>query len=78
MVSTDTTTTQEQERADFLLDAQNKALALFEEIGRDLIRPGITEKELSDNIHELGNKRHNVRTYWHKRVVRSGPNTLLP
>lgn len=77
-MSTDTTTAQEQERADFLLDAQNKALALFEEIGRDLIRPGITEKELSDKIHELGNKRHNVRTYWHKRVVRSGPNTLLP
>jgi len=39
-----TTNTQEQERAAFLLDAQNKALELFEEIERDLIRPAISEK----------------------------------
>lgn len=77
-MATDTTTTQEQERATFLLDAQSKAHALFKEIEQDLIRPGITEKELSDQIHKLGNERHNVRTHWHKRVVRSGPNTLLP
>ncbi|QDS74885.1 hypothetical protein FKW77_003627 [Venturia effusa] len=77
-MSTTTNNTAEQERADFLLDAQSKAHALFEEIERDLIRPGLTEKELSDKIHALGNERHNVRTYWHKRVVRSGPNTLLP
>lgn len=72
------TTTVEQERAAYLLDAQNKAVQLFEEIGRDLIRPGISEKELSNEIHELGTKRHGVRTHWHKRVVRSGPNTLMP
>jgi Xaa-Pro aminopeptidase len=69
---------QEQERAAYLLDAQTKALNLFEEIERDLIRPGVSEKTLSDEIHQLGNKRHGVRTHWHKRVVRSGPNTLLP
>ncbi|CAO2647589.1 Nn.00g085110.m01.CDS01 [Neocucurbitaria sp. VM-36] len=68
----------EQKRAAYLLDAQQKAVQLFEEIGRDLVRPGISEKALSDQIHELGNKRHGVRTHWHKRVVRSGPNTLLP
>lgn len=72
------TTAVEQDRAVYLLDAQNKAVSLFEEIGRDLIRPGISEKTLSDEIHELGNRRHNVRTHWHKRVVRSGPNTLFP
>jgi Xaa-Pro aminopeptidase len=69
---------EEQQRAASLQDAQNKALAMFEEIARDLIRPGISEKELSDQIHELGNKRHGVRTHWHKRVVRSGSNTLKP
>jgi Xaa-Pro aminopeptidase len=72
------TVTEEQERAAYLLDAQTKAVQLFEEIERDLIRPGVSEKTLSDEIHELGTKRHNVRTHWHKRVVRSGPNTLLP
>ncbi|KYK56518.1 hypothetical protein DCS_03518 [Drechmeria coniospora] len=68
----------EKLRTAFLLDAQNKAAKLFEEIERDLIRPGIYEKTLSDEIHELGEKRHGVRTHWHKRVVRSGPNTLRP
>lgn len=72
------TSTEEQGRATFLLDAQTKAIRLFEEIERDLIRPGISEKTLSDEIHELGTKRHGVRTHWHKRVVRSGPNTLMP
>lgn len=67
---------EEQQRAEYLRDAQNKAVAMFEEIERDLIRPGITEKTLSDEIHQLGEKRHGVKTHWHKRLVRSGPNTL--
>ncbi len=45
--------TEESERAAYLLDAQTKAAQLFEEIERDLIRPGISEKTLSDEIHEL-------------------------
>ena len=73
-----TTTTVEQERAAYLQDAQDKANKLFEEISRDLVRPRITESQMSDEIKELGAKRHNVRTHWHKRVVRSGPNTLQP
>lgn len=68
----------EQERADYLLDAQNKAGALFDEIEQSLIRPGISEAELSKEIHELAAQRYNVRTHWHKRVVRSGPHTLEP
>ncbi|KAJ9373516.1 hypothetical protein DTO282F9_2726 [Paecilomyces variotii] len=69
---------EEISRAAYLLDAQNKAVQLFEEIERDLIRPGISEKALSDEIHQLGAKRYNIRTHWHKRVIRSGPNTLKP
>lgn len=72
------TTTVEQERAASLQDAQDKAIELFNEISKTLVRPGITEKQLSNEIHERGQKRHNVRTHWHKRVVRSGPNTLFP
>ena len=73
-----TTTATEEERAAFLLDAQSKAVLLFEEIGQTLIRPGVSEKQLSKEIWDLGGKRHNVRTHWHKRIVRSGPHTLFP
>lgn len=68
----------EAQRAASLVDAEKKALELFKEIERDLIRPGIREKELNDQIHNLGQERHGVRTHWHKRVIRSGPNTLSP
>jgi len=77
-MATDMTNTEEQERAAYLLDAQTKAVQLFEEIERDLIRPGVSEKTLSNEIHELGAKRHGIKTHWHKRVIRSGPNTLMP
>lgn len=77
-MAVDIASTEEHERAAYLLDAQTKAVQLFEEIERDLIRPGVSEKTLSDEVHELGNKRHGVRTHWHKRVIRSGPNTLMP
>lgn len=66
------------QRAANLLDAQRKAEALFEEIGETLVRPGVSEKELSDEIHKLAVERYAVKTHWHKRVIRSGPNTMLP
>jgi len=68
----------EQEHANYLQDAQNKAFSLFEEIEKTLIRSGISEKQLSDEIHKLGAERFNIKTHWHKRVIRSGPNTLFP
>ena len=77
-MSTTTTITVEEDRAAYLQDAQDKANALFEEITKSIVRPGITEKQMSDEIKNLGTLRHNVRTHWHKRVVRSGPNTLQP
>ncbi|KAI1111324.1 peptidase M24 [Nemania sp. NC0429] len=67
-----------QQRAASLLVAQNKALQLFDEIAADLLRPGVSEKELSKQIFELGERRHGIKTHWHKRVVRSGPHTLHP
>ncbi|KAJ5908502.1 hypothetical protein N7495_001184 [Penicillium taxi] len=68
----------ESQRAANLMDAQDKAVALFEEIERDLIRPGITEKTLNEEIYQLGFDRYGIKTHWHKRVIRSGPNTLMP
>jgi Xaa-Pro aminopeptidase len=70
--------TVEQERAAYLLGAQSKAIQLFEEIEKTLVRPGVSEQDLSKEIHKLGEERFGVRTHWHKRVIRSGPNTLLP
>ncbi|PYH48561.1 M24 family metallopeptidase [Aspergillus saccharolyticus JOP 1030-1] len=71
-------TAEETQRATALLHAEQKASTLFDEIETTLLRPGISEKQLNDAIHHLGATRHNVRTHWHKRVVRSGRNTLSP
>ncbi len=68
----------EDGRAASLLDAQNKADLLFRECERSLIRPGVTESQLSQEIHALAADRFGVESHWHKRVVRSGPNTLRP
>lgn len=77
-MSTPATATDETQRAAYLQGAQDKALSLFEEIERSLIRPGISEKELSKEVFELAAERFGVEKHWHKRVIRSGPNTLLP
>src|SRR5580658_6290655 len=61
-----------------LLEAQNKAAALFAAIvAGDLIQPGKLESELTDDIHKLASEHFGVRRHWHKRIVRAGSNTLL-
>ncbi|MCB8876590.1 M24 family metallopeptidase [Acidisoma silvae] len=65
-------------RAAALLAAQDKAASLFDVIERDLVRPGISESALSEEIYQLAAARFGVETHWHKRVVRSGPHTLMP
>lgn len=65
-------------REQALWDAQLRAESLFAEVvERGLIRPGVLESELGDQIHELAKELFGVRRHWHKRIVRSGPNTLL-
>ena len=72
-------TTTEQERVESLRDAEDKAKALFDEVvARGLIMPNIGERELSDQIRVLANELFDVRRFWHKRVVRSGVNTIEP
>lgn len=59
--------------------AQQKAERLFHEVeAQGLIRPGITEKRLNEDIYALAKEIYGVTTYWHKRIVRAGKNTLLP
>jgi len=69
----------EDERVTRLLDAQANAIALFEEVGaRGLIAAGRTEQEVSDQVRDLANEMFGKTRHWHKRVIRSGPHTLLP
>lgn len=69
----------EANRAAELLEAQSKAEELFREIqNRPLIRPGLMESELNASIYALAKEMYGITTYWHKRIVRAGRNTLLP
>jgi len=66
-------------RAAELWEAQAKAGQLFREIeARGLIRPGISEGALNAEIYALAQEMFGISTYWHKRIVRAGRNTLLP
>jgi Xaa-Pro dipeptidase len=68
----------EEQRASALLEAQIKAEELFHEVeARGLIRPGITENSLNAEIYALAHELYGITTYWHKRIVRAGKNTLL-
>lgn len=69
----------EEKRVTELRLAQDKALRLFEEVeARGLIRPGISESRLNADIYALAHEMYGISTYWHKRIVRAGKNTLLP
>lgn len=69
----------EPTRAARLLDAQAKAAQLFAEIEeRGLVAPGEGERTVSDRVRDLANEMFGTTKHWHKRIVRSGPNTLKP
>jgi Xaa-Pro aminopeptidase len=62
-----------------LLDAQRRAWELVREAAeRGFFAPGQTEAQLSKRLHVLARDLLGVRRHWHKRIVRAGPNTLLP
>ncbi len=69
----------EEQRATELRTAQEKAERLFREVEkRNLIRAGISESQLNQDIYELAHEMYGITTYWHKRIVRAGRNTLAP
>lgn len=73
------TITDEDTRAQRLVEAERKAVALFDEVTRrGLVRPGVSEKAVSDEVRDLGHELFGTNRHWHKRVVRSGPHTLIP
>jgi len=67
----------EAERARQLVVAQEMAEHLFTEVmQRQIIRPGRGERETSDAIRDLAADEFGTQRWWHKRIVRAGPNTL--
>lgn len=62
-----------------LIEAEKVAVELFELAqSKGLIKAGKTEKELNVEVFELAKEHFNIEKHWHKRIVRSGANTLLP
>jgi Xaa-Pro aminopeptidase len=62
-----------------LLEAQQKADQLFKEVEkRGFIRAGALESEINQDIYKLAEQMFGISTYWHKRIVRAGRNTLAP
>lgn len=67
----------EPRRVTQLLEAQDKAAQLFDEVtARQLVRAGVAEQALSNEIRDLANDMFGTTRHWHKRIVRSGENTL--
>jgi len=60
-----------------LLSAQKVASQLFEAIEKNkLIVPGKSEAQLNDEISTLAAEKFNIKKHWHKKIVRSGKNTM--
>ena len=67
----------DRERRDALEAAEAYAQGLFVAIERDrLIRPGRSERDVEDDIRELAAREFGVEKHWHRRIVRSGPNSI--
>ncbi|MFY7943435.1 MAG: M24 family metallopeptidase [Crocinitomicaceae bacterium] len=62
-----------------LIHAEKIAIQLFDLIQlRNLIQAGKDELTLNKEIYELAKECFGIEKHWHKRIVRSGLNTLLP
>jgi Xaa-Pro dipeptidase len=69
----------EARRVTELRIAQDKAERLFRQIeAQGLVRPGVCESQVNADIYSLANEMYGIATYWHKRIVRAGSNTLAP
>jgi Xaa-Pro dipeptidase len=64
-------------RLQALVDAESKGMTLLDAIeAAGLIAPGRTEQAVERDIYALAEQSFGVRQHWHKRIVRSGLNTL--
>jgi Xaa-Pro dipeptidase len=70
-------TADERERFARLVAAEERGMALLDAIETaQLIAPGRSERAIERDIVRLAADRFAVEKHWHKRIVRSGPNTL--
>ena len=59
--------------------AENIAIQLFKAIeDSHLIIAGKSEQQLNAEVFKLAFELFGIKKHWHKRIVRSGANTLLP
>jgi len=62
-----------------LILAEQKAKELFYSVEeRGLIVSGKSEQELCDEIVAIASEDFCIENYWHKKIVRTGINTLQP
>lgn len=62
-----------------LIEAEKLAVKLFNAAeSRNLIAAGKSEQQLNTEVFELANELFGIEKHWHKRIVRSGANTLMP
>lgn len=62
-----------------LIEAENLAIDLFKAVeNRNLIVAGKSEQQLNTEVFKLASELFGIEKHWHKRIVRSGANTLLP
>ena len=66
-------------RHEQLIWAEKQAVHLSQLIeSKEIIHAGASEKEINEAIYALAKEALGIEKYWHKRIVRSGKNTLLP
>jgi Xaa-Pro dipeptidase len=67
----------DSDRRAALESAEARALQMFTAIEQaGLVRAGVSERVVEDEIKALALKDFGVTTHWHKRIVRSGPNSI--
>ncbi|WP_282943415.1 M24 family metallopeptidase [Paenibacillus sp. RC67] len=68
-----------EKRHSSLREAERKAEQLFKAIEeKQIMRSGVTEKQINREIYDLAFQMFGIKKYWHKRIVRAGKNTLYP
>lgn len=60
-----------------LINAQNISIQFFKAIEEShLIKAGKSEEQLNSEVCDLALKKFGIEKHWHKKIVRSGKNTL--
>ncbi|MEY2634832.1 MAG: hypothetical protein RIS75_772 [Actinomycetota bacterium] len=66
-------------RAQHLREAETAARQLFSMVqAQEILVPGTSELDANSAIREIAKREFGVDKFWHKRIVRSGPNTMFP